>query len=49
MESRGIPNEIQVSQASFMRLSDQFVFERRGTIEIKGNQHMETYLLRSER
>ena len=49
MESRGIPNEIQVSQASFMRLSEHFVFERRGTIEIKGNQQMETYLLRGER
>jgi class 3 adenylate cyclase len=49
MESRGIPNEIQVSQASFIRLSDHFVFERRGTIEIKGNQQMETYLLRGER
>jgi len=49
MESRGIPNEIQVSQTSFMRLSEHFVFERRGTIEIKGNQQMETYLLRGER
>ena len=49
MESRGIPNEIQVSHASFMRLSERFVFERRGTIEIKGNQQMETYLLRGER
>ena len=49
MESRGIPNEIQVSHASFMRLSEHFVFERRGTIEIKGNQQMETYLLRGER
>jgi class 3 adenylate cyclase len=49
MESRGIPNEIQVSHASFTRLSEQFVFERRGTIDIKGNQQMETYLLRGER
>jgi class 3 adenylate cyclase len=49
MESRGIPNEIQVSHASFMRLSEHFVFERRGKIEIKGNQQMETYLLRGER
>ena len=49
MESRGIADEIQVSQASFMRLSEQFVFERRGTIELKGNQQMETYLLRGER
>jgi hypothetical protein len=38
-----------VSHASFTRLSDNFVFERRGTIEIKGNQQMETYLLRGER
>jgi hypothetical protein len=31
-----------------MRLSERFVFERRGAIEIKGNQQMETYLLRGE-
>jgi adenylate cyclase len=49
MESRGIANEIQVSQASFMRLCEHFVFERRGMIELKGSQHMETYLLRGER
>jgi len=49
MESRGIPNEIQVSHASFMHLSEHFVFERRGMIDIKGNQQVETYLLRGER
>jgi adenylate cyclase len=49
MESRGLANEIQVSQASFMRLSEHFLFERRGTIALKGNQHVETYLLRGER
>jgi adenylate cyclase len=49
MESRGIANEIQVSHESFMRLSEHFVFERRGTIELKGNQQIETYLLRGER
>jgi adenylate cyclase len=49
MESRGIANEIQVSHASFTRLSEHFVFERRGTIELKGNQQMETYFLRGER
>jgi hypothetical protein len=32
-----------------MRLSEHFVFERRGTIELKANQQMETYLLRGER
>ena len=49
MESCGIPDEIQVSQATFMRLSEHFVFERRGTIELKANQQMDTYLLRGER
>ena len=49
MESHGLPNEIQVSHASFVRLAEDFVFERRGTIEIKGKGPMETYLLRSER
>ena len=49
MESRGLPDEIQVSQASFTRLAAQFVLERRGTIALKGNQEMETYLLRRER
>jgi adenylate cyclase len=49
MESHGIPNEIQVSHASFVRLSEHFIFERRGTIELKGNQTIETYLLRGER
>jgi class 3 adenylate cyclase len=49
MESHGIPNEIQVSHASFMRLSEGFVLEPRGAIEIKGKGQMETYLLRGER
>ena len=49
MESHGIPNEIQVSHASFMRLSEGFVLEPRGAIEIKGKGQMDTYLLRGER
>lgn len=49
MESHGVPNEIQVSHASFMRLSGDFVLEPRGTIEIKGKGQMETYFLRGER
>jgi class 3 adenylate cyclase len=49
MESHGIPNEIQVSHTSFMRLCDRFVLEPRGSIEIKGKGHMETYFLRGER
>jgi adenylate cyclase len=49
MESHGVPNEIQVSHASFMRLSDDFILEPRGMIEIKGKGQMETYFLRGER
>jgi adenylate cyclase len=49
MESHGIPNEIQVSQASFLRLSDGFILRPRGPIEIKGKGPMETYLLLGER
>jgi adenylate cyclase len=49
MESHGVPNEIQVSHASFMRLSDKFVLDSRGAIEIKGKGQMETYFLRGER
>jgi adenylate cyclase len=49
MESHGIPNEIQVSHESFLRLSDGFLLEPRGVVEIKGKGPMETYLLRGER
>lgn len=49
MESRGIPNEIQVSHTSFLRLADEFILEPRGAIEIKGRRQMQTYLLHGER
>jgi class 3 adenylate cyclase len=49
MESHGIPNEIQVSQTTFMRLSEDFVLKPRGAIDIKGKGPMETYLLHGER
>jgi adenylate cyclase len=49
MESSGIPNEIQVSQASFRHLADGFILQPRGAIEIKGKRQMETFMLRCER
>jgi adenylate cyclase len=49
MESYGVPNEIQVSRACYLRLHDSFILERRGAIEIKGKRQMETYFLRGER
>jgi len=49
MESHGIPNEIQVSKASFLRLFDRFVLDPRGLVDIKGKGPMETFFLRGER
>jgi adenylate cyclase len=49
MESHGIPNQIQVSKASFSRLSDHFVLDPRGLVDIKGKGPMETFLLRGLR
>lgn len=45
MESQGIPGVIQVSEATYELLQSQFVFERRGIMEIKGKGQMVTYLL----
>ena len=46
MESSGVPGEIQVTQTVNDRLADEFEFESRGTVEIKGKGPMETYLLK---
>lgn len=45
MESQGLSGYVQVSEATYQRLKDKFVFERRGPIEIKGKGTMVTYLL----
>jgi|GEM_PF-3466275 len=45
MESLGQPGRIQVSQAAFDRLREQFKFERRGTVLVKGKGEMTTYWL----
>ena len=46
MESSGIPGSIQVSVRTYERLKEQFRFERRGVIPVKGKGEMDTYLLR---
>ncbi len=46
METGGIPNSVQVTRAVYERLKDQFVFEPRGTIEVKGKGKIEAWLLR---
>ncbi|MDE3075712.1 MAG: adenylate/guanylate cyclase domain-containing protein [Chloroflexota bacterium] len=45
MESQGLPDAIQVSQAMYERLCGQYRFKRRGPIEVKGKGEMVTYLL----
>jgi class 3 adenylate cyclase len=46
MESGGIPDSVQVTRPVYERLKDQFVFEPRGAIEVKGKGSVEAWLLR---
>lgn len=45
MESHGEPDRIHVSEATYQLLKDRFVFEKRGTILVKGVGEMPTYFL----
>ena len=47
MESHGLPDEIQVTEATRNLLKNKYVFEERGVIEVKGKGQMRTYFLRS--
>ena len=49
METSGDVDDIQVSEAVYMRLKDRFRFEPRGSIPIKGKGPLETYLLLGSR
>ena len=46
MESGGMPDAIQVTRSVYETLKDQFVFEARGTIEVKGKGGVEAWLLK---
>ena len=46
MESTGVDGEIQVSEAFCHALRGQFVFDKRGRIDIKGKGTMDSYFLR---
>jgi adenylate cyclase len=48
MESNGMPGKIQVTGATYERLKEQFIFEERGMIEVKGKGKMLTYWLIGE-
>jgi class 3 adenylate cyclase len=46
MESGSIPDAVQVTRSVYEQLKDQFVFEPRGTIDVKGKGGVEAWLLR---
>jgi class 3 adenylate cyclase/CheY-like chemotaxis protein len=48
MESQGIIGEIQVSTPTYQLLKENYVFEPRGEISIKGKGDMFTYLLKGK-
>ena len=45
MEFHGTPGRIQVTQATYELLRDEFELERRGTVSIKGRGEIETWYL----
>ncbi|WP_049558149.1 adenylate/guanylate cyclase domain-containing protein [Limnoraphis robusta] len=45
MESSGEPGKIQVTEAFYEQLKDEYIFEKRGLIPIKGKGKMMTYWL----
>lgn len=49
MESHSLPGKIQVSDATYELLKDQFFFEERGLIEVKGRGEINTYFLVGKR
>jgi class 3 adenylate cyclase len=48
MESTGIPGGIQVTRNVYERLKDEFEFECRGLVQVKGKGEIETWLLRGQ-
>jgi adenylate cyclase len=49
MESQGVPNRIQISEATRELLGDRFSLEARGPIEVKGKGQMNVYFLNGTR
>lgn len=45
MESSGKPGKIQVTAETYERLKDRYLFEKRGSIEVKGKGEMTAYWL----
>jgi class 3 adenylate cyclase len=49
MESHGLPGEIQVTPTTHALLKANFLFEERGTIEIKNKGPTKVFLLKGKR
>ncbi|HAX78931.1 MAG TPA: adenylate/guanylate cyclase [Cyanobacteria bacterium UBA11372] len=49
MESHSLPGCIQVTAATYQILEDKYLFESRGSIEVKGKGLMKTYLLQGRK
>ncbi|HYK96263.1 MAG TPA: adenylate/guanylate cyclase domain-containing protein [Candidatus Dormibacteraeota bacterium] len=49
MESAGTPGRIQVTRATYEILREEFAFEARGTVSVKGKGEMETWYLVARR
>jgi adenylate cyclase len=49
MESHGIPGRIQVTEATYLALKDQYDLESRGKITVKGRGELEAYFLVREK
>jgi class 3 adenylate cyclase len=49
MESQGIAGCIQVTESTYERLRDEFIFEERGVLQVKGKGEMVTYFLKGRK
>ena len=49
MESQGVPGSIQVTAEMWEKLKDNYIFEERGLLEIKGKGKMITYWLKGKK
>jgi len=45
MESHGLPGKIQITEATYRLIADDFVCEPRGTVDVKGKGNMRTWFL----
>lgn len=49
MECQGLPGSIQVTAAIYEQLKNNYVFEERGAIAVKGKGQMSTYFLKAKK